>query len=629
MMIERIRRIYWYLEIIPRLGIWNVFYVLYYRFLLRSGFHKRSFPVQSFGGAGSVYSESPLASSFPEDWKASLMTLADKIIGGHLPYYSYHWMEQPDPPNWFLNPVNGKESVDLIKHWTQIQDFNKELGDIKNVWETSRFSWLGILARAYAVSGKTIYLSTINRWLADWMEKNPVNQGPNWKCGQEASYRVFSLLNAANLMNQADRPSELLVEMIDKHLGRISSNIRYAFAQRNNHATSEAAALYIGGNWLRKVNDSAGARAERYASRGRKALESLVVNLTYEDGSFAQHSVVYHRLFLDTLSLAVYWTRKLDLPDFTPRFYERSRKALHWLFAVCDDSGDCPNLGSNDGTLLMDNHSCDYRDFRPSLQMAATLLENHRLYDAGPHDEPLFWSGNLSDTKKLVSGKRSSSVFLSGYVLMNAGESWAMLRFPYFRFRPAHNDTFHFDLWANGRNLLFDSGSYSYNPDKNSVVPDLKSVHSHNSLSFDGKEQMPRLGRFLLGKWLKPESISEILMTPDGSESWEGSYKDAAGNFHERKIKWSSGRWEIFDQFRGKAAYVEIGFNFDQCEYSIEGDSNTLILPWGRLSVTGEARTTVRNHMASQYYSQSMECYRFIISVKNNSKVTTLINIFE
>jgi len=627
MMPGRIRKFFWYLEVVPRLGMWNVLYVLYFRVLKKSGLLKLKFKIQRTGVKGPVFSKCSTVPRFPADWEEELLKQADQVLAGRIPYYSHHWMEQSTPPNWFLNPFNGKECMEIRAHWTQISDFDPELGDIKNVWEASRFSWLGILARAFSVSGNLVYLNTLNQWLKDWLDKNPVNQGPNWKCGQETSYRVFALLNAANILDQAEVPSEQLVRTIQQHLGRIYSNIRYAFAQRNNHATSEAAALYVGGNWLLKVVAADQRRSSMYARKGRKALEGLIVDLSYVDGAFAQHSVVYHRLFLDTLSTVVFWTRKLVLKEFTPEFYAHAQKAWNWLNALSDESGLCPNLGPNDGTLLQSNHSCDYRDFRPSLQVASVLLHGIPVLANGPYNEALYWYGikNYPEEKELVP--KASQVFKSGYVIMNGGASWAFLRFPYYKFRPTHNDAMHFDLWADGRNLLFDCGSYSYNPDPGSKVPDLKSVHSHNTLSFDHKEQMPRLGRFLLGKWLKPLTVGEISASSETSGSWEGSYRDASGNIHHRKVSWSNRQWEILDRFSGKAENVEIGFNFADCKYALDGEVGTLTLPWGRISATRGSKLDVRSQLDSQYYLQYRESKRLVISVKNNSELKCNINI--
>jgi hypothetical protein len=559
-------------------------------------------------------------------WSKNNIQQADDIVKGKIPYYSFHWMKQSNPPNWFKNVFNGKQSKYSEKHWSRIADFSDDLGDIKNVWELSRFTWLGILARAYANTGEAKYINTLNDWLTDWIIKNPVNQGPNWKCGQETSFRVFNLLNVAYILKQEDHPTKLLVQVVEAHLQRISVNVRYALAQRNNHASSEAAALFIGGNWLLKVNGTHHHKWLQYAKKGRKLLETLSGELSYKDGSFAQHSVIYHRLFLDTMTTVLFWCKRLNLPDFSPRYYKNVEKALDWLISLMDDSGICPNLGPNDGTMLLSNHSCDYRDCRPSVQTASVLIKNRLLFDKGAYNEPLYWMDIQTEKIKKISFSRNDKVFTSGYVIMLDKNSWAFLRYPYYRFRPSHNDVFHFDLWSDGKNILFDSGSYSYNPDMESMVPDLKSVKAHNTLSFGGEEQMPRLGRFLLAKWIKPLEVGNICILDNGGKSWSGSYKVSNGNKHERRIDWKDNTWKISDVFSGKSSNVEIGFNFEDCKYAI--DQNTLLLPWGKISVSDNAKLSVKKHRISNYYFQFQDAYRLELSAVNNDTVTTLIQIF-
>lgn len=626
---KKFQKIIWYLELLPKLGVWNVLYVLFYRIKLRSGYFKWKTPVINWKGEGPVFTEGKQRHDFPDVWKKALLEQADQIVAGSLPYFAHHWMEQSNPPNWFLNPFNGNICKESDRHWSRIQDFNEELGDIKCLWEASRFSWLGILARAHVVSGRGIYLDTINNWINDWIKENPVNQGPNWKCGQEASFRVLALLNAAFILDKAHKPSDELREVVILHLERISSNIGYAFAQRNNHATSEAAALFIGGNWLLRTSASQHRRHHRYARKGRKYLERLVEKLTYEDGSFSQHSVIYHRLLLDTLSFILFWKKVLDLQNFTPGFHQRTKRVFNWLYSLVDESGDCPNLGPNDGTMLQNNHSCDYRDFRPSLQLASVLLNDRVIFDDGPWNEVLYWSGLQKQVVKSEPFVKSNSLFNSGYVVMKGRDSWALLRFPYFKFRPSHNDALHFDLWANGTNLLCDSGSYSYNPPRENTIPDLKSVHAHNTLSFDHREQMPRLGRFLLARWLQPHEAGEIVSTSDTAGAWSGSYKDAAGNLHRREVSWNNNNWEIHDIFAGTAENVEIAFNFSDEEFTLDQKKNSLILPWGKIRFSDQAELSVKSHMVSRYYFKSAESKRLVASLRNNSEIKTSIEILQ
>ncbi|TLX75671.1 hypothetical protein E9993_08920 [Labilibacter sediminis] len=625
----KMEKLYWYLKLIPKLGFSNVVYVQVYRLLLKYSILKFRFSVYKFKKKESAYHVCRGVNNYPSEWKEQLLIQANKLIEGSIPYYSSHWLKQSNPPNWFINPFNGAECNENYLHWTEIADFNKDIGDIKNIWEISRFSWLSILARAYVVSGEGVYLDTINGWIKDWLEKNPVNQGPNWKCGQEASFRVFNLLNAAHILNQEDNPSDLLIEIIEVHVKRISGNLRYAIAQRNNHATSEASALLIGASWLERVCSEKKSRYKKYARVGRAKLERAVNNLVYEDGAFAQHSVNYHRLFLDTLSLVVFWQRNLKLKALSQQFMEIAAKSFDWLLTITDQSGYCPNIGSNDGTMLQGNHSCDYQDFRPSLQVASFLFTDALTFEEGRWNEALFWYDINLKSKVIIPSKDKSVVKESGYVVMKNKRSWALLHYPNYKFRPSHNDIFHFDLWFDEKNVLFDSGSYSYNPDKDSTMPDFKSVLSHNTVSFDGNEQMPRLSRFLLGNWIKPLSLSAIGQSANETYTWKGSYIDYLKNIHSREVKWSEDNWQITDCVSGTAESVIIGFNFDKYKYSLDENSKTILLPWGSISVSNCEKIEVISHSVSQYYMKSRPVNRLVITANNNSEVTTSIKIFK
>jgi hypothetical protein len=624
---HRIKRIFWLIELIPKLGAGNVFYVIYYRMLLKSGFLAFKFPVIKIETPSPLFNACPQRSGYPVDWKHKLVDQAERITRGEMPYYSYHLVSQSSPPDWFINPFNGKRCKQAGSHWTRINDFNEDLGDIKNLWEPSRFTWLGILARAYVIGGDKKYLDTLNEWLIDWVINNPVNQGPNWKCGQEASFRVMNLLNAAIILDQTDKPSEKLIEIISYHLKRISGNTRYAVSQRNNHATSEAAALFIGGNWLINADQKNAREYKAYSKKGREMLERMLKSLVYPDGSFAQHSVNYHRLLLDTVSFVIYWVNKLNLEPLSVGFTEITQKSVYWLLSIIDDSGMCPNLGANDGTLLVGNHSCDYRDYRPSLQLASSTIKDNLSFDRGPWDETLYWFDLKRNNFSLVPVEKRSKTFSSGYVVMNGENSWALLRYPFFRYRPSHNDVFHFDLWANGKNLLMDSGTFSYNTGNDDEGTDYKSVHSHNTLSFDNHEQMPKLGRFLMGKWIKPLITGDIQLFSNESGEWAGAYQHYSGNIHRRKVNWNENKWVIEDEFNGTAKHVKAGFNFNKCDYKLDQKMNTISLPWGNIKVSPNAEISVEKHFISRYYMQNEEVNRLVIKLENNSEIITTINI--
>ena len=616
-----------YLKTIIKLGLANVTYIIWYRFTIKSGIRKYFFRQMNFIVNEDFFHPCLPHSDFPSLWKTPLMIAADKILQGEIRYYGYHWKAIGNPPNWFQNVFNNKFYPDSHLHWTKLPDFHPEAGDIKNVWEASRFEWVVTLARAYAVSGKSAYLQTLNSWLKDWAFRNPLNSGPNWKCGQEASIRLFNLINTIFILKQSEKPSKVLEYIVNAHLQRISSNIRYALAQDNNHGTSEAAALFIAGNWLNKASKKY-SNAKNYADTGRKWLENRLAKLVEDDGSFSQHSTTYHRVLLDTLIFVEIWRQKLELQAFSNLFYSKSKMIIEWLWLLTDEtSGNCPNLGSNDGSLFLNTNSCDYRDFRPTLQTASAIFNYTRYYPKGPWDESLFWLGEQPNNVPVMSTQKFSKVLKGGYVILSQTSSWSLLRFPHYRFRPSHNDVFHFDLWHKCKNIIHDCGSFSYNPSVDENNFDFKSVHAHNTVSFDGFEQMPRLSRFLLGNWIKPDEIGSIKNYPDGGQSWIGSYTDGNKNSHRRNITFRDNIWIIEDELSGNFQSATIGFNFMTEQLSI--NDSIIGTSWGEINLSPNLHFEIKPGFASDYYWEKHFTNRLVIQLNNSQECITTISLKE
>lgn len=538
-----------FLPTIRRLGIRNVAYIAWYRNSLRWGWRHRVFPIGKPYAAHDIFQPVPPVAC-RQPWRAAITRAADDLCAGTMPYFAWHRHNLGNPPDWFLNPWTGARLAPPYPHWQDIHEFNIPSGDIKIIWEPSRFAWLLILARAYRVTANPQYLKTLNQWIHDWIQHNPANQGVNWKCGQECAIRLGHALLTAKLLDQERRFSLALVLFVTEHAARIEPNLRYAMAQDNNHGTSEAAGLWLAGAWLNNVagaNQHLRRQARRWIQTGRYWLENRLARLVASDGVFAQYSVTYQRMLLDTLSMIVYWQRLLGEPPFSSRFMDRAKAALHWLFQVCDPiSGDAPNGGANDGTLLFPLHDCGYRDFRPSVQLAAAVLTGERIYaEGGAWDEPLFWLSLPTPKTPARVGFQSMNCNESGYAKLQTEETWALIRYPRFHFRPSHADALHLDIWSRGRNVVRDAGSYCYygDADGQTFFP---TVRAHSTAQFDGHDQMPRLSRFLYGAWLIDGPASGIVER-NGECSWEGAYRNYYGANHRRRVVLRGRQYDIYD----------------------------------------------------------------------------------
>jgi hypothetical protein len=514
------------------LGLLNLARVAGYRIGVRSGLH----PVRR------IRASSPIGPFFldVEPGGSRAATPAEPA----LLFSRWSATAAGDPPDWLADPLTGKHIDRAEQPWWLIPDFDPAVGDIKRIWELSRLDWAPRLARRARSEGAE-GSDRLERWVADWVACNPPYCGPNWKCGQEASIRVMNLAMAALILGQADQPTPGMLDLIEVHLRRIAPTIQYAVAQDNNHGTSEAAALFIGGAWLADHGRSGGAGWEQ---TGRRWLEERAKRLIGRDGGFSQYSLNYHRLMLDTLSISEIWRQRLRRAPFSSQWHERVQAATEWLRHMINPwNGDGPNVGANDGARLLQITDTPYRDHRPTVQLAAALFLDRRAYDIGP------WSGGLAllgvETPIKPSPPAGSRVDDdTGFAVLARDDARALLRYPRFRFRPSQADALHLDLWIGAENLLRDGGSFSYADAR--VVEYFGGVFSHNTIQFDGRDQMPRLGRFLFADWLRTSKLEPLCETDDAA-SFGAAYRDGAGASHMRRVLLTANSLVVTDEISG------------------------------------------------------------------------------
>lgn len=537
--------------ILPKLGYSNVAYMLWYRLSLKWGWRKPMFPKAEPINGGFFNAVTPI-NDYPAQWKELALEKANAILESRLTWFHYHQFKVGNPPNWFLNPFDYSILNNPQKHWTDLSDFDLNTGDIKIIWEPSRFDWVIDLARAYRITGQQEYLDTLNHWLIDWSQHNPLNTGPNWKCGQEASIRLMKLISATQLLEQDLTASEPLKQMLYEHLGRIRNNITYAWAQDNNHGTSEAAALYIGAVFLLKQTQTNALKKQlyKYRNKGKQILLNRINKLLTPQGVFSQRSVTYHRVVVDTMSWVLYNMQRYNEPAFTDSIRAKLQNLGELQYKMISSSqGETPNLGSNDGAMLLNLHHADYRDFRPSTQLFFAALKQEKRFAPGLHDEPLFWFySELMDEKTTVLKNEKGILNVDDeLIILQDADIKIFFRLPHDRFRFATCDALHLDIWYKGKNILGDSGSYSYNAGEKSQ--DFESVSAHNTVQFGEEEQMPKISRFLYGAWLKAKAIN---FSDVGEEIWtcEASYTDYRKNTHKRMVHWESSlkRLTVIDQ---------------------------------------------------------------------------------
>lgn len=588
------------------LGLFNLFRVFKYRLGVKTGLN----PVQK------------LAAKMPEGQFFSTTSEYTKVKNFPKTLQAFGYLEYPltqGVPNWFYSPLTQYEFQNSHFAWYKIPDFDANVGDIKGIWEASRFDWILNFVLQAQQQHNNDALHVLDVWLNDWCQKNSAYLGPNWKCGQEASIRVMHLIAGLIGLNQLTQPSQNIQQLIALHLKRIAPTIDYAIAQDNNHGTSEATALFIGGALLNYVFPKSEYKA--WQELGRKWLENRAQKLIMADGGFSQYSVTYHRVMLDSYSLAEIVRQQLNLKAFSDVLYYQLLKATNWLYVLTQEvNGDVPNIGANDGARLLAVSATDYRDFRPSVQLASTLFAGQSYYAAqGAYDESLdFFKLDKKVVNPLTLPKKDQFFSESGLITAQKQHFFIAFKLPIFKFRPSQCDALHLDVWCNGQNILRDGGTYSYN----SSAEDLEyfsGTESHNTVQFDQHSQMPRLSRFLYGAWLKPENLNYQ------KNQFSCGYQDNWGCKHQRNIILKNKDIVVTDQVSGFKDQAVLRWRLQPGQWKLNDKKIFNDAISIEIKTDNEVEIVLSSGFESRYYYQKTVLPVLEVKVKQSSTIITVI----
>jgi hypothetical protein len=362
----------------------------------------------------------------------------------------------------------------------------------------SRFSWAFALARAHVRTSDPVHAAAFWALFADWCEHNPPNWGPQWMCGQEATFRLMAVIFAAEAMGVPEPRFVGLARFALATGRRIAANIDYALSQKNNHGVSECVGLITAALLLPEHPES-----KPWLTRGLEELRAQLDELVYPDGSFSQHSLVYHRVVLHDLAWCARRLRvaRQPVPDW---LMVAGCLALDFLLQITDPrTGRAPLFGSNDGANVLSVADGDFLDLRPVVQMCSAVFRGELPMPPGPWDEAAWWMAeSWPDLPRTLWPQPPAFTHApdGGYMQLCSGDGRLFLRCPTrFRHRPGQADMLHIDVWHQGEAFAMDGGSFAYNSAERFMA--LAFAAQHNVLSVDNIEPMQKFSRFLYLPW--------------------------------------------------------------------------------------------------------------------------------
>lgn len=488
------------------------------------------------------------------------LKIDDMKKGQFLLFYST-WFNLGKDYDWITNPETGFQ-YDISKHWSEILDYSKEAGDIKYVWEKARFGFLYDIIRFDLHSGIDQSKWVFNE-IEDFINKNPINMGPNYKCSQEISLRILNWTFALHYYRNSKYLTEELyfniLNSIYWQYHHIYHNINFSrIAVRNNHAITETLTLYIIGLLFPFFPN-----AKKWKLKGKKFFEREIDYQLFNNGGFLQFSHNYHRVVIQLLTWGIHLAG-LNKERFSETVYDRAGKSLELLLSVQDkDSGWLPNYGPNDGALFFSLNNEAFRNFKPQLQALSIVLGNS-LYSSKFED--VIWyrltTDNLKSTKKRETKLRDISKFQkAGIFVLNDSNTKTIINATDFKTRPTQADGLNIDIWVRGNNIIRDPGTFKYNTE-NKYLKFYFGSEGHNTLTLGDNDQMIKGNRFIWYYWTK--AVNRRTKETELTLEFEGEiscFRELGKNIiHKRKVIVYKNqlRWSIIDHINYSGKFPKV-----------------------------------------------------------------------
>ncbi|MBS4223350.1 heparinase II/III domain-containing protein [Lederbergia citrea] len=531
----------------------------------------------------------------PNDKKLEVINIADKAIEGKIIAFSSTELDYGNPINWHYNPNTKVEVSNTIK-WYRIPDFDPKRGDIKIIWEASRFTHFIYFARAYLITKEKKYYKAFSEQLNSWIKENSYSYGVNYKCGQESTLRMinalmtYSVFKSYGFDNQTDKDN--LRKLVEGSYKKVLSNFFYTHkCIKNNHTLSEITGLIIGA-WC---SDNKIKLKKAYCLLNKEIKKQFS-----NDGGYIQNSFNYQRLALQLMEFNLKISDKTKL-SLTKENQNLIKNSAQMMYQLQNEAGDIPNRGANDGALIFPVTSCNYRDFRSVINSINCILENERLYQSGIYDEEILWFLDKKIENIPVKPiKRTSKAYSEAgiFSLRSNEDTFLMTILKNNKTRPSHMDQLHIDLWHKGINIFCDNGSYSY---ADQIGKKLALTSSHNTVKVNGVEQMNKKGAFLVTNWSKCKDVTFT------HNSFRGTMISKNGYQHTRTIKKNKLGYSITDNIMGDGEFCEFYFH-TPCDVKRNSSGFELYHEGDIIcSVTTKGDVEVRKAYKSLYYLKKEE----------------------
>lgn len=360
--------------------------------------------------------------------------------------------------------------------------------------------------------------------LKDGVEPYPISlRGINW-----IKYLSKHKINDSSINGTLNKHYRILYDNIEYHL-------------MGNHLLENGLSLFFGAYYFKN---------SRYFEKAKKILDNELCEQVMEDGGHFELSPMYHQILLYRLLDCIYLAQSNPWKSdgLLPFLKEKAVKMLSWLQAVTFSNGNIPMV-----------NDCAYG-------IAPT---SNKLFDYAK-DLGLKWQkSELSDSGYRMFNKAGFEIFMD---VGNVG--------PDYQPGHAHSDTFNFELYLDGKPIIVDTGTSTY--EKNELRQRERGTASHNTVKVANKEQTEVWGGFRVAKRAK-------IITVEESDNFLAASHNGYGHIvHHRQFDFMGDSLVVLDSIKNYGSECEAFLHFHPNVGSIELGQNKVRLPGPALEIRFE-----------------------------------------
>lgn len=523
---------------------------------------------------------------FPERL-AQLRQRADRVVRGEFSFLGLEF-QVGDPIEWQRDPQSGhvwprRFYASVPIPFCEGQSKVGAPADAKYVWELNRHEFLVDCAKAFYLTGESLYAQRVCDLISSWIRDNPYLQGVNWAGPLEVAARAISWLWTYQFCRRWDGlDSEMHLRMSQSFYQHGHYLYRHLEVYRspNNHLVGEATALYMLGCFFTEFDE-----ARAWRDRGWNVLSAEVTRQFYADGGSTEQAISYHHYCLGFFVLALL-TRQRRGDSVPALMRKRLEAAFDFSMWMTQPDGTMPRIGDADDARSIRLGPSKIWDFRNLLSLgAAVFARGDWKAVAGPFSEDALWllgSAGYERYQELDAKTPTTTSRLfpeTGYAVMRSG--WGSeCDQACFDCGPiglgvsskdvpvtthGHADVLSLTISAGGQPLLVDSGFYTFSG-STEWHRYCRDVQGHNTLRVDGVSQAKLEISNAWSCAARPELITH--QACKYCEIVEGAHSGFHGLNppvrHRRAVFWKPrDYWVVFDRLEGEGAHsVDVFFHF-------------------------------------------------------------------